>query len=302
LLCYHNKVCGGDCITSDERELARLKRTGADIMSACRAAECVRDVGILYWEAFYADCSLHLVGEGEMPSICETGEDIDEVQYLVYVQETMCHLDILHLTGPNANIDVKAEVTKEALQTVCRFMYYQIVLDLTKKGTNATGSLEYAILCILHLHKRVIENVIEMLMRQSLNEADNQSKDGRIALCRKVSKHLNTLAFIIPEDPGPYVVPHDKDGKSGDIKFNDGWAENIELKFPELLSKLLVKRTSKKQKWSDCLTSLTSIFQTLFQKRDFTDTEIDILQKQMASGYTTGLNWTTKMVRRIIRI
>jgi hypothetical protein len=69
--------------------------------------------------------------------------------------------------------------------------------------------------------------------------------------------------------------------KMGDIKFNDGWGVNIELKFPELLPKLLVKRASKKQKWSECLTSLTSFFQTLCQKCDFMNSEMDILQKQM---------------------
>jgi hypothetical protein len=84
------------------------------------------------------------------------------------------------------------------------------------------GSLEDAIPCILHLHKCVIKNLIEMLMCQSLNEADNQLKDGRIAHCRKMSKFLNTIAFGSPEDPGPYVVPHDKDGKLGDIKFKNG--------------------------------------------------------------------------------
>jgi hypothetical protein len=221
------------------------------------------------------------VGVGKIPSICDTGEDVNEVQYLVNVQEIMCHLDIMHLTGPNANIDVKAEVTNKVLHTVCCFVYCQRVLDFSKKGINSMGSLEDVIPCILHLHKRVIEKLIEMLMCQSLNEADNQSKDGRIAHCRKMSNFFNTIAFGTPEDPGPYVVPHDKDQKLGDIKFNDGWAKNIELKFPELLPKLLVKRASKKQRWSECLTSLTSIFQTLRQKRDFTDSEIDILQKQM---------------------
>jgi hypothetical protein len=32
LLCYHHKVCDGDCIASVEQELARLKRTGTDVM------------------------------------------------------------------------------------------------------------------------------------------------------------------------------------------------------------------------------------------------------------------------------
>jgi hypothetical protein len=40
-----------------------------------------------------------------------------------------------------------------------------------------------------------------------------------------MSKFLNIIAFGTPEDPGPYVVPHDGDGKLGDIKFNDGWAK-----------------------------------------------------------------------------
>jgi hypothetical protein len=156
-------------------------------MASRRAADCVHDDGSLDWEAFYADCSLHLMGVGEMPSICDTGEDDDEVQYLVNVQETMCHLDILHLTGPNANIDVKEEVTKKALQAVCLFVYRQRVLYFSKKGIHAMGSLEDTITCILHLHKRVIERVIDMLMFQSLNEADNQSNDGWIAHCRKMS-------------------------------------------------------------------------------------------------------------------
>jgi hypothetical protein len=114
-------------------------------MNACRPADCVRDYGSLDWEACYADCSLHLVGVGERPSICDTGEDFDEVQYLVNVQETIYHLDILHLTGPNDNIDVKAEVMNKALHTVCRFVYCQRVLDFSKKGIHAMGSLEDAI-------------------------------------------------------------------------------------------------------------------------------------------------------------
>jgi hypothetical protein len=65
LLCYHHKICDGDCIASAEQELACLKRTGTDLMATCRATYYVRDDRSLDWEAFYADCSLHMVGVGK---------------------------------------------------------------------------------------------------------------------------------------------------------------------------------------------------------------------------------------------
>jgi hypothetical protein len=62
-------VCDAECTASAVRELVGLKRTEADIMSACRTMNCVNDDDTLDWEAFYEECSLHLVGVGTRPSI-----------------------------------------------------------------------------------------------------------------------------------------------------------------------------------------------------------------------------------------
>jgi hypothetical protein len=98
------------------------------------------------------------------------------------------------------------------------------------------------------------------MLLQSLNEANTQSNDRRVLHCKKMSFFFNTIAFGTSTDPGHYVEPHDKEGNLGELKVNDRWDKQVEAKIPELVGMLLVKPTSKKDKWLECVTTLSSIF------------------------------------------
>jgi hypothetical protein len=83
--------------------------------------------------------------------------------------------------------------------------------------------------CILHLHKRVIDKMLSMILL-------------RLRHGEKMSRMINEHVLGLHDDPGTYSVP--MDGKSGElweVKFNDGYAKLVELKLSALLPKLLTK-------------------------------------------------------------
>jgi hypothetical protein len=98
---------------------------------------------------------------------------------------------------------------EEAMLAVCLFKYCQDVINFGNEGKNAMGSLEDALPCILHLHKRgmekSMEKIIEILLVKSFQHVKNQSAAGRICHAKFESKNLNTTAFGTAEEPGPVL-------------------------------------------------------------------------------------------------
>jgi hypothetical protein len=81
----------------------------------------------------------------------------------------------------------------------------------------------------LHLHKRVVENVMSLIYALALNIHSKDNKKARLKYTESMSEFLNENAFGTPEKPGNYNVPMDEEtGELGEVKFNDGMSKSQE--------------------------------------------------------------------------
>jgi hypothetical protein len=116
------------------------------------------------------------------------------------------------------------------MKTICKFYWCSDVINFKNLGSNAMGSLEDSIPCVLHLHKRVAKKIIENLFINSINKNGNDTYSGRLRHAKKLEFWVNTIAFGNEEESGSYVLPMNKDGTVVNIKFND--ASGKKLKSP----------------------------------------------------------------------
>jgi hypothetical protein len=105
--------------------------------------------------------------------------------------------------------------------------------DVPYFEVSISGAITYVdndVPCILHLHKRVIENILSMILIRSLGEQE-KTKAARLRHGEKTSKMLNDHVFGTHDDPGTYSAPMDETyGELGEVEFNDGYATLVELK------------------------------------------------------------------------
>jgi hypothetical protein len=231
-LCHHHFVCDGDCISKAELKLSQLESSvdNKRLIAAC-------NTGVLQWDQFYESLPFCLVSHDNKPSIYD--RDLNTTaRYDAQLKHTLLQLGILQASSLK-DIPAKKQMAVTAMKMICKFSWYSDEINFKNLGSNAMGSLEDSIPCDLHLHRRVVEKNIEILFIHSINKNGNDTDSGRLRPAKKLEFWVNTIAFGNEEEPGSYVLPMNKDGTVGDIKFNDAWAKKIEKSLAELLPKML---------------------------------------------------------------
>jgi hypothetical protein len=277
-LCHHHCVCDGDCIAKAELKLSQLESSvdNKRLIAACKRAGCVTKAGVLQWDQFYESLPFCLVSHDNKPSVYDRDPNTT-VRYDAQLKRTLLQLGLLPASRLK-DIPAKKQMAVTAMKTICKFSWCSDVINFKNLGSNAMGSLEDSIPCVLHLHKRVVEKIIEILFIHSINNNGNDTDSGRLRHAKKLEFWVNTIAFGNEEEPGSYVLPMNKDGNVGDIKFNDAWAKKIEKSLAELLPKMLANNPESIHTWYSCMSKLSSIFKDLSRRKDFTDTQIDQLE------------------------
>jgi hypothetical protein len=74
---------------------------------------------------------------------------------------------------------------------------------------SALVKVDNCVHCILHLHKCIIEKLMTMVFCASLDDIYTSNKAARKQQAKKISDYINTMAYVIPDDPGNYQVPFD---------------------------------------------------------------------------------------------
>jgi hypothetical protein len=81
-------------------------------------------------------------------------------------------------------------------------------------------------LCLLHLHKRIIEIMASMVFIESLNEVEYKAVKYRMQKARKIEIFLNRTVFGTPSNKGQYHLMMDNDDQLEKIlKYNDSKAQ-----------------------------------------------------------------------------
>jgi hypothetical protein len=212
------------------------------------------------WGGFYESLPLHLVSNGDTPSVYDRNPGGDKMQFQTNLNDTMKQLKLVKNTTRNYSCRENQVIVMEAMRDVCCFKYCQDVIIFGNQGKNAKGSLEDALPCILHLQKKAMSKIIDILLVKSFHNVKNQSAAGRIWHANFVSKILHTTAFGTAEEPGPYVLPVGFDGELGEINFNDNWAKYIEHSLDEILPLIIIDHPDKLADWTSCMSKLIEIF------------------------------------------
>jgi hypothetical protein len=109
--------------------------------------------------------------------------------------------------------------------------------------------IENDVPCIPHLRKRPMEKKLSLIMVKSLGEQEN-NKSARLRHGEKMSKILNENVFGCANDTGNCSVNMDeKAGDLGEVKFNDGYAKDVENILSSIFPKVLTKPESKCSQW-----------------------------------------------------
>jgi hypothetical protein len=82
-------------------------------------------------------------------------------------------------------------------------------------------------------------------------------------------------------------------GKLGEVKFNDGYAKDLEKVHSSIHTKLLCKAESKQcSQWKICVYGISEIMITLHRRQDFTHKEISDLDKKVTIWSSAGISLT----------
>jgi hypothetical protein len=145
------------------------------------------------------------------------------------------------------------------------------------------------LLCVLHLHKHIIEKVITLLITRLFDELACKEKKKRVKHIDVLQSYISTIALGSVTKPGHWKCPIKQQQEVGNCSFTDGQAKKVELKLPDIITKALVMEGSKAKYWVNLITKLEWILTTLIQRDDFMDAQIH------ASGLRMD-EWTVRWI------
>jgi hypothetical protein len=277
--CYHHAM--HDKLHCDEAapklEALNRKEEVVHLLSVVRKIKAKR--GKNQWEMLYDKCSIHLVADGAAMTI----DNPSRLPFVNYQQGILKTLNTLGVGQKYAKADFldQVEGARQFLSLVCEMKYWTDVARFKRSVADAMIRIENAVPCVLHLHKRVMEKILSLIFTRSLGEQE-KTKAVRLVHAEKMSKWLNEKAFGTVDDPGTYSVPmDDKTGELGEVKFNDGYAKDVENVLSELITKFLTKPESKCSKWVLAFDGISEIMTTFRQHADFSEVEINALEARI---------------------
>jgi hypothetical protein len=161
-VCLHHPVCDSDCIAKAQRKLRTVESNSDSrkLIEACKKAGNVTPDRKCDWGGFYDSLPLHLGSRDDTPSMYDRNPAGDKMRFRTNLNDTMKQLKLVKYTTKKYSPDEKQAIMVEAMRDVCRFKYCQDVINFGNQGKNAMGSLEDALPCILHLHKRVMKKTL----------------------------------------------------------------------------------------------------------------------------------------------
>jgi hypothetical protein len=152
------------------------------------------------------------------------------------------------------------------------------VLAYESSVLHAMVLVKNQVLCILHLHKKFMDNIMSMIYSIYLDEVSTTNKNARKRQAGKISEIINVSALCKPSDPGTYKVQfYPRTGKVGEVKFDDSHTKYLEVVLPNILS-LTIKKEPLQRKWIEVTAQISSIILEMSPKHDFADEAIDSLQ------------------------
>jgi hypothetical protein len=125
------------------------------LIAACKRGGYATKAGLLQWDTFYESFPFCLVSPNNKPSVYDRDPNTT-VWYDAQLKRTLLQLGILPASRLK-DIPAKKQMAVTGMKVSCKFSWCSDAINFKNLGSNAMGSLEDYIPCVLHLQKRVIE-------------------------------------------------------------------------------------------------------------------------------------------------
>jgi hypothetical protein len=161
---------------------------------------------------------------------------------------------------------------------------YHDVLNYEARTAASKSKPLDAMPCVLHMHKKIIEKLVSMLFKEALHKASPSNKAVCFCKAQYIGNKVNTIAFGAVEKTGHCKVHFDKvKGIILEVSLNDEWAQNIDVKFAELIPRIFTTVNSHQERWLDVASNLSKILNTLKKREELADDEIVMLDNDIHS-------------------
>jgi hypothetical protein len=284
--CYCKHICDSDCIEDAKTKLAHLEsdKMGPKIVALCKVtvSAAVWDNPKEWpWATLYIMSHLHLVPVGVAPGLYVPM--VDTMHYNKFLNDTLILFDIVN-AACITTVPERDSLIEKYLFRLCRLKKYLDVLSYEARMAASKSKPHNTIPCVLHMHKRMIEKLISMLLKEALHKASPSNKAMCFRKTQDIGKQVNTIAFGTVEKPGRYKVQFDNvKGVLLEIIFNDKWAQTIDVKFAELIPRIFTTVNARQERWLYVASNLSKILDTLKKREEFRDDKIDMLDNEIHS-------------------
>jgi hypothetical protein len=187
------------CATAETQ--MRILQANPDIQQMWEAARCTNAKrGKSQWEMMYNKCSIHLSEDGVEIII----NNPSGLVFTAYQQAVLKSLKNLGLGQKYAHAEFPEQV--EGLRThltlVCRMM---ALTRFKHSVSTEMVIIDNDMPCILHLHKRLMEKILSLIMLKLLGE--QEQKSARLRHGEKMSKIIMRMRLNAPmiQEPTVYL-------------------------------------------------------------------------------------------------
>jgi hypothetical protein len=126
--------------------------------------------------------------------------------------------------APKTSFKSKRKQIIKSLRIISRFSCYNDAICFGQYVDKFYSRVEDQVLCVLHLHKRIIEKVITLLVTRSDDELTSEEKTKRVKHIVVLQSYINTIALGSVMKPGHWKCPGSRVTGSALSKINKGWA------------------------------------------------------------------------------
>jgi hypothetical protein len=192
------------------------------------------------WQQYYLACK---------PPVHGIPPKSNKAEHAAYVENAVKTLSTLGLTcSTNASLLKMQKQIVHALYIICRYCCYNDALAFGESMKHSFSKADNQMLCVMHLHKRVIEKVVTLLLTRSMDELTSEEKTKGVKHIDTLQLLINTIALGKSEKPGHWKCPI-KDGQEvGDCSFTGVQAKKVDKELPLIIAKVLTLESSKAKK------------------------------------------------------
>jgi hypothetical protein len=172
--CYHYPMMDADMI----QKLLEKKNTLATMDEAQRLTFVCEQLYGGDWDAHYAACDLHLVSICAKVGVMDVpDENLKPNKYATYLENIVATVSMLGLViAPKTSLKSKRNSIIRALHIMRKYAHYHDAFTFGESVKGSYSKAENEVPCVLHLHKRVIENVLTLLFTRSFDELASEGK------------------------------------------------------------------------------------------------------------------------------